>query len=74
MDRSVLLLYDFLYLLQLIDNHKDLLDKAKSDYENMKRTLYELRASEVLWRKMHILLFLSIVLEFIPFWSSGSGI
>lgn len=48
MDRSVLLLYDFLYLLQLIDNHKDLLDKAKSDYENMKRTLYELRASEVL--------------------------
>ncbi|XP_004293216.1 PREDICTED: structural maintenance of chromosomes protein 4-like [Fragaria vesca subsp. vesca] len=31
---------------KLIDNHKDLLDKAKSDYENMKRTLYELRASE----------------------------
>ncbi|PRQ27015.1 putative structural maintenance of chromosomes protein [Rosa chinensis] len=31
---------------KLIDNHKDVLDKAKSDYDNMKKTLYELRASE----------------------------
>lgn len=46
--KCILLLYDFLYLLQLIDNHKDVLDKAKSDYDNMKKTLYELRASEVL--------------------------
>lgn len=38
----------FFIFLQLIDNHKDVLDKAKSDYDNMKKTVYELRASEVL--------------------------
>lgn len=32
---------------QLIDQHKDVLDKAKSDYEEMKRTVDELRAYEV---------------------------
>ncbi|PRQ20284.1 putative P-loop containing nucleoside triphosphate hydrolase [Rosa chinensis] len=29
---------------KLIDKHKDVLDKAKSEYCNMKKTLYELRA------------------------------
>lgn len=35
-------------ILQLIDQHKDVLDKAKSDYEKLKKTVDELRASEVL--------------------------
>ncbi|GAV58095.1 SMC_N domain-containing protein/SMC_hinge domain-containing protein [Cephalotus follicularis] len=32
---------------KLIDEHKDVLDKAKSDYEKVKKTVDELRASEV---------------------------
>ncbi|RVW82691.1 Structural maintenance of chromosomes protein 4 [Vitis vinifera] len=32
---------------KLIDQHKDVLDKAKSDYEKLKKTVDELRASEV---------------------------
>ncbi|KAJ8749963.1 hypothetical protein K2173_013878 [Erythroxylum novogranatense] len=32
---------------ELIDQHKEVLDKAKSDYENVKRVVDELRASEV---------------------------
>ncbi|XP_052198087.1 structural maintenance of chromosomes protein 4-like [Diospyros lotus] len=31
----------------LIDQHKDVLDKAKSDYEALKKTVDELRASEI---------------------------
>lgn len=34
-------------IIQLIDQHKDVLDKAKSDYEKLKKTVDELRASEV---------------------------
>lgn len=34
--------------MQLIDQHKDVLDKAKSDYEKLKKTVDELRAAEVL--------------------------
>lgn len=33
--------------MQLIDQHKEVLDKAKSDYEKMKNTVDESRASEV---------------------------
>lgn len=33
--------------MQLIDQHKDVLDKAKSDHEKLKKTVDELRASEV---------------------------
>ncbi|KAI8533943.1 hypothetical protein RHMOL_Rhmol10G0050100 [Rhododendron molle] len=33
--------------LELIDQHKDVLDKAKTDYEGLKKTVEELRASEV---------------------------
>ncbi|KAE9449289.1 hypothetical protein C3L33_18819, partial [Rhododendron williamsianum] len=32
---------------ELIDQHKDVLDKAKTDYEGLKKTVEELRASEV---------------------------
>lgn len=32
---------------QLIDQHKDVLDEAKSDHEKVKKTVDELRASEV---------------------------
>lgn len=32
---------------ELIDQHKDVLDKAKSDYEKVKKAVNELRASEV---------------------------
>ncbi|CAM8982273.1 unnamed protein product [Rhodiola kirilowii] len=32
---------------ELIEQHKEVLDKAKSDYEKMKKTVDELRASEV---------------------------
>ncbi|KAL9227011.1 hypothetical protein vseg_002759 [Gypsophila vaccaria] len=32
---------------QLIDQHKDVLDKAKSDYESLKKKMDELRATEV---------------------------
>lgn len=32
---------------ELIDQHKDVLDKAKSDYEGVKKSVDELRASEV---------------------------
>ncbi|XP_034707420.1 structural maintenance of chromosomes protein 4 [Vitis riparia] len=32
---------------ELIDQHRDVLDKAKSDYEKLKKTVDELRASEV---------------------------
>ncbi|EPS67536.1 condensin complex components subunit, partial [Genlisea aurea] len=32
---------------ELIDQHKDILDKARSDYDNVKKTVDELRASEV---------------------------
>ncbi|KAM7508004.1 hypothetical protein LguiA_018457 [Lonicera macranthoides] len=32
---------------ELIDQHKDVLDKAKSDYEELKKTVDQLRASEV---------------------------
>lgn len=35
-------------IMQLIDQHKDVLDKAKCDYEKLKKTVDELRASEVL--------------------------
>ena len=34
-------------LLQRIDQHKDGLEKAKSEYEELKKTVDELRASEV---------------------------
>lgn len=37
----------FIIFVQLIDQHKDVLDKAKSDYEEMKKTVDELRAYEV---------------------------
>lgn len=37
-----------IYPVQLIDKHRDVLDKAKSDYNKMKRTVDDLRASEVL--------------------------
>lgn len=33
--------------MQLIDQHKDVLEKAKFDYETLKKTIDELRASEV---------------------------
>lgn len=35
-------------LVQLIDQHKDALDEAKCDYDKVKKTVDELRASEVL--------------------------
>lgn len=34
-------------MMQLIDQHKDVLDEAKSDHEKLKKTVDELRASEV---------------------------
>ncbi|KAG5540030.1 hypothetical protein RHGRI_020310 [Rhododendron griersonianum] len=34
-------------MLEVIDHHKDVLDKAKTDYEEQKKTVDELRASEV---------------------------
>ncbi|XP_058224074.1 structural maintenance of chromosomes protein 4-like isoform X2 [Rhododendron vialii] len=34
-------------MLEVIDHHKDVLDKAKTDYEEQKKTFDELRASEV---------------------------
>lgn len=34
-------------IMQLIDQHKGVLDEAKSDYEKLKKTVDELRASEV---------------------------
>lgn len=36
--------FDFV---QSIDLHKDVLDKAKGDYESLKKTMDELRAAEV---------------------------
>jgi len=33
--------------LQLIDNHKVVLDETKTDYNKLKKTMDELRASEV---------------------------
>lgn len=38
----------YFHLVQLIDQHKDALDKAKCDYDKVKKTVNELRASEVL--------------------------
>ncbi|KAH7861220.1 hypothetical protein Vadar_023285 [Vaccinium darrowii] len=32
---------------ELIEHHKNILDKAKADYEGLKKTVYELQASEV---------------------------
>lgn len=36
--------------LQLIDEHREVLDKAKAEYEKTKRAVDELRASEVLYQ------------------------
>lgn len=33
--------------IQLIDEHKEVLDKAKSEYESLKRKMDEMRAIEV---------------------------
>lgn len=42
------IIYNLPGFLQRIDQHKDGLEKAKSEYEELKRTVDELRASEVL--------------------------
>lgn len=47
----------FIIFVQLIDQHKDVLDKAKSDYEEMKKTVDELRAYEVSDQWNRLLLF-----------------
>ena len=45
-------------VVQLIDQHRDVLDKAKNDYEKLKKTVDELRASEVQCEINAFLLFL----------------
>lgn len=60
--------------MQLIDQHKDVLDKAKSDYEKLKKTVDELRASEVLlcWSSFCLLVFnLSILHGDVSNWGAG---
>lgn len=40
----------YLSVWQLIEEHKEVLDKAKCEYEQLKKVVDELRASEVLLR------------------------